>query len=75
MCVVCGKHERDTGSLMPAKVYRQKAAAGATQVSKVRGDHQGAVGVARMRELSIGQADVSPRGVVQEGRPAKAGML
>lgn len=31
--------------------------------------------MARMCELSIGQADVSPRGVVQEGRPAKAGIL
>lgn len=31
-------HERDTGSLMPAKAYRQKAVAGATQVNKVRGD-------------------------------------
>lgn len=75
ICAVCGNHKRDTGSLMPAKVYRQKAMAGATQVSKVRVDNQGAVGVARMSELSIGQAEVNLRGVVLEGRPAKAGIL
>lgn len=49
--------------------------AGATQVSRVRGDNQGAVGVARMSELSIGQAEINTGGVVQEGRPAKAGIL
>lgn len=53
---------------MPAKVYRQKAVAGATQVSKVRGNNQGAVGMARMCELSIGQAEASPTGK-REGLP------